>query len=205
METQKKEIVIPHVQGNVLTLSIPLDVTKVSVVNGKPEKVKVPYVPVNPVTVFLTCGNYTVKKAAVMDESVTNLAHVEFGEELKCGVYSITVRTKGAHNEPMRFKQRSVVEVFDTTREAGIAPGVEFDSDSWILEAAVYFGGISISPEETDPQFANSPAAGITAEDIARWNAGGSGGSGYNVTFDNGNVIFSGSNQPTFNNGNIIF
>ena len=32
---------------------------------------------------------------------------------------------------------------------------------------------------------------------------GGSGG--YNVTFDNGNVIFSGSNQPTFDNGNIIF
>lgn len=33
----------------------------------------------------------------------------------------------------------------------------------------------------------------------------GGGGSGYNVTFDNGNVIFSGSNQPTFDNGNIIF
>lgn len=33
----------------------------------------------------------------------------------------------------------------------------------------------------------------------------GGGGSGYNVTFDNGNVIFSGSTQPTFDNGNIIF
>ena len=34
---------------------------------------------------------------------------------------------------------------------------------------------------------------------------GSGSGSGYNVTFDNGNVIFSGSTQPTFDNGNIIF
>lgn len=34
-------------------------------------------------------------------------------------------------------------------------------------------------------------------------NSGGSGG--YNVSFDNGNVIFNGSNQPTYDNGNIIF
>lgn len=34
---------------------------------------------------------------------------------------------------------------------------------------------------------------------------GGSGGGGYSVAFDDGNVIFSGSNQPTYNNGNIIF
>jgi len=33
----------------------------------------------------------------------------------------------------------------------------------------------------------------------------GGGGTGYSVTYDNGNVIFSGSTQPTYNNGNIIF
>jgi hypothetical protein len=32
----------------------------------------------------------------------------------------------------------------------------------------------------------------------------GGGGGCYNVSFNNGNVIFSGSNQPTFDNGNII-
>ncbi len=33
---------------------------------------------------------------------------------------------------------------------------------------------------------------------------GGSSSQGYDVSFANGNVIFSGSNQPTFSNGNII-
>lgn len=37
------------------------------------------------------------------------------------------------------------------------------------------------------------------------WVTSGGSSGGYNVSFDNGNVIFSGSNQPTFNNGNITF
>ena len=39
----------------------------------------------------------------------------------------------------------------------------------------------------------------------SEWVTSGGSSGGYNVSFDNGNVIFSGSNQPTFNNGNITF
>lgn len=203
METQKKEIVIPHVQGNVLTLAIPLQREIVSLVNGQVDISYEDFVPTGPVTVVLTCGNYAAKYKATMDDELTNVAHIEDNGTLPVGVYSITIRCRDENTKPMRYKKRAVVNVVDTTAEAGIVPGAEFETGTQWLDAAVFlaFGGGGGTGEETDPIFSASPAAGITAEDIDRWNAGGSGGSGYQVTYADGVLTFVGSHLPTYNNG----
>ena len=140
-----KGVRIMHVQGNVLRLAIPLEVIKVSVVNGVAEKTKEDFVPTNPVTVVLTCGNFSTKQPATMEE---NVARVEFLESMKLGVYSVTVYTKDDDGNSMRFKQRTAIEVVDATADAGIAPGVEFDSEAHWLDGAIYLGPIggSIDP-----------------------------------------------------------
>lgn len=198
--------IIPHVQGNVLSLAIKLQTETVTVDNGHVTKTYTDFVPNPnfPVTVLLASGMTCKKLTATMDG---NVAHITDNGTLHIGKYSIEILCRDENGNRMRFKKDAVVRVYDLTREADIPEGIEFSSETHWLTGAVFIayggsgGGIG---EETDPIFSASPAAGITTEDIARWNAGGS-GSGYNVTFDNGNVIFSGSSQPTFDNGNIIF
>ena len=173
METQKKEIVIPHVQGNVLMLAIPLQREIVSLVNGRVDISYEDFVPTGPVTVVLTCGNYAAKYKATMDDELTNVAHIEDNGTLPVGVYSITIRCRDENTKPMRYKKRAVVNVVDTTAEAGITPGIEFEAGTQWLDAAVFlaFGGGGGIGEETDPIFSASPAAGITQAIIAYWNA----------------------------------
>lgn len=259
-----KGVRIMHVQGNVLRLAIPLEVIKVSVVNGVAEKTKEDFVPTNPVTVVLTCGNFSTKQPATMEE---NVARVEFLESMKLGVYSVTVVTKDDDGYSMRFKQRTVIEVVDATADAGIAPGVEFNSEAHWLDGAIYLGPIGGSidpsglaqldtttnrvkytqnasnvldfiedigtPGEEGPGvlfarsnghiymvnemeqyidlgyagsmvFYDKNTDGWYRYENSEWVTSG-GSSGYNVSFSDGNVIFSGSTQPTFDNGNIIF
>jgi hypothetical protein len=63
----------------------------------------------------------------------------------------------------------------------------------------------------TDLGLANGQAFLNTDDDLwyrydGEWvQVGGSGESGYNVTYSNGNLIFgSGSSEPTYSNGNLI-
>lgn len=201
--------VIPIVQGNLLRLGIALQVVKITSVEGVVDKQVEDFVPNPnfPVRVLLTRGSMVCEFTATMEG---NVAVIEDKGTVHVGKYALTVLCRDDDGNPMRFKQKDAVNIVDLTADAGIVPGAEFETGTQWLDGAVFLsltaegGGGGIS-EETDPIFSASPAAGITAEDIARWNAGGSGGSGYNVTFDNGNVIFSGSTQPTFDNGNIIF
>ena len=172
METnQQQEIRIRQVLGNMLPLAIPLETCTVSIVNGQVQKTYTDFVPTKPVTVILTCGNFSAKRVAVMDENIPNVAHVEFGADLKLGVYAVTALTKSDDCKPMRFKQRSVVEIVDTTAEAGIVPGVEFETEVHWLSAAVFFvGGGGGIGEETDPTVPQH-VKDITQEDISNWNS----------------------------------
>lgn len=93
-----------------------------------------------------------------------------------------------------------------------VAPGEEHEER--VLEGGDFYGDEDghICYESIDLGV-HTELAFVNAEDnkIYRWTGsawqmvGGSGSDGYDVSFDNGNVIFSGSNQPTYNNGNIIF
>lgn len=190
---------IPHVQGNVLRLAIVLQVEIVTCFEGKVEKTYTDFIPTGSVKVVLAKGYHAYEFAATMQG---NVAMLEDKGTLPVGVYSITVLCRDENGNPMRFKQDGVVSVYDATCEAGIPEGIEFSSETHWLTGAVFiaYGGGGIT-NESDPVFGASPAAGITAEDIARWNAGSSGGSGYNVSYANGVLTFTGAQQPTYNNG----
>ncbi len=175
METQKKEIVITHVQGNVLTLAIPLQREIVSLVNGQVDISYEDFVPTGPVTVVLTCGNYAAKYKATMDDELTNVAHIEDNGTLPVGVYSITIRCRDENTKPMRYKKRAVVNVVDTTAEAGITPGIEFEAGTQWLDGAVFLsltaegggGGINEETDPTVPQHVKN----ITQQDINNWDS----------------------------------
>ena len=191
---------IPHVQGNVLRLAIVLQVEMVTCVEGKVEKTYTDFIPTGSVKVVLAKSYHAYEFAATMQG---NVAMLEDKGTLPVGVYSITVLCRDEAGNPMRFKKDCVVSVYDATCEAGIPEGIEFSSETHWLTGAVFiaYGGIN---NESDPVFGASPAAGITAEDIARWNAGSSGGSGYNVSVVNHKLVFSGSTQPQVVNHKLI-
>jgi len=193
--------VIPIVQGNLLRLGIALQVVKITSVEGVVDKQVEDFVPNPnfPVRVLLTRGSIVCEFTATMEG---NVAVFEDKGTVNVGKYALTVLCRDDDGNPMRFKQKDAVSIVDLTAEAGIVPGAEFETGTHWLDGAVFLsmnaqGGGGIG-EETDPVFSASPAAGITAEDIARWNAGSS---GYQVAYADGVLTFVGSHLPTYNNG----
>jgi len=197
----KNEIIpdVRIVQGNVLRLAIPLTLRTLEKVGDEIQSTDTDFIPTNNVKITLSKMTKEYKFTPTIEGHV---AYIEDEGTLPIGIYSITIITKDGNGKPLRYKDRGCVGVYDTAAEAGITPGIEFEAGTQWLNAAVFLaiGGGGGIGEETDPQFANSPAAGITAEDIARWNAGGSGG-GYQVAYADGVLTFVGSHLPTYNNG----
>ena len=175
--------VIPIVQGNLLRLGIPLQVVKITSVEGVVDKQVEDFVPNPnfPVKVLLSRGSTVYEFTATIEG---NKAIVEDKGTVHVGKYAVTVLCRDAEDNPMRFKQKDAVHFVDTTAEAGIAPGVEFETGTQWLDGAVFLalttqGGGGIG-EESDPIFSASPAAGITTEDINKWD-----GKQDALTFDN--------------------
>lgn len=164
--------IIPHVQGNVLSLAIPLQTETVTVENGRVTKTYTDFMPNPnlPVTVLLASGLFSKKLTATMDG---NVAHITDNGTLRIGKYSIEVLCRDENCNRMRFKKDAVVRVYDLTREADIPEGIEFSSETHWLTGAVFiaYGGSGGGAEETDPVFSASPAAGITQEDIDNWDS----------------------------------
>ena len=166
--------VIPIVQGNLLRLGIALQVIKITTVNGEVDKQVEDFYPNPnyPVKVLLSRGSTVYEFIATIEG---NKAIVEDKGAVNVGKYAVTVLCRDAEDNPMRFKQKDAVHIVDTTVEAGIVPGVEFEVGTQWLDGAVFLslaaqGGGGIG-EETDPIFSASPAAGITQAIIANWNA----------------------------------
>lgn len=201
-----------HVYGNLLRLGINLTLQWRTSSGGYYNQ---DFVPAHDVFVILSNGAFGRRYKASIDDSV---AWIEDEGKLPIGQYGIEVLTRDAEGHPLRYKRRNVLRVYDTTLDAGIQSGVEFEVETHILDAAVFVatgGGIVYDDtelkariaaleeaSESDPSFAASPAAGITQEDIDKWNEGSE---GYDVTYASGNLIFgSNGKQPTFSNGNLI-
>ena len=185
--------VIPIVQGNLLRLGIALQVVKITSVEGVVDKQVEDFVPNPnfPVRVLLTRGSMVCEFTATMEG---NVAVIEDKGSVHVGKYALTVLCRDDDGNPMRFKQKDAVNIVDLTADAGIVPGAEFETGTQWLDGAVFLsltaqGGGGIG-EESDPIFSASPAAGITTEDINKWD-----GKQDALTFDN---------APTDNSTNMV-
>lgn len=185
--------VIPIVQGNLLRLGIALQVVKITSVEGVVDKQVEDFVPNPnfPVRVLLTRGSMVCEFTATMEG---NVATIEDKGTVHVGKYALTVLCRDDDGNPMRFKQKDAVNIVDLTAEAGIVPGAEFETGTQWLDGAVFLSltaqGGGGTGEETDPIFSASPAAGITTEDINKWD-----GKQDALTFDN---------APTDNSTNMV-
>lgn len=166
---------VSQVRGNVLRVAVPLQVEVATLENGRIVKRTEDFTPnpSHPVTVTLFIGTKTYRYTPEISGNVVTFEDLGV---LPVGDYNIEIKCKDAQGKPMRFMARSAVVIVDATADAGIAAGVEFDAETQTLLGAVFYavgsgGGGGCITEETDPVFAMSPAAGVTAGDIDTWNA----------------------------------
>lgn len=143
---------IRHVAGNVLRLAIPLTlrVIELNDEGGTPVATDSDFVPNSsyPVEVLLTRGSKGLKEYRYQAHmSDGNVAVMEDRGEIETGTYSVTVLCRNDAGDPMRFKQKQVVQIVDLTAEAGIEAGIEFEAQTHYLSGAVYMAvsGVGIA------------------------------------------------------------
>lgn len=153
---------IVHVQGNVLRLAIPLTLRTIELVDvevdgeiqQQTKATDSPFTPSSdyPVMVVLSKGAVKVSFKAQMRDG--NIAYTEDKGTIPVGTYDITVTCNDNHGNPYRFKQSTVLQVFDTTAQAGIETPIEYEVTTWYLDAAIYLAlkgedGVGIEDIET--------------------------------------------------------
>ena len=129
---------IPHVQGNVLRLAIPLTLRTIEVVNGEASYTDTDFIPssTRPVKAELTKG----LKTYVIDVEMRNgnVAYIEDKGKLPVGTYDITITCFDDNGNPYRFNRAMVLHVVKSTAEAGIISPIEYETKVWYLDAAIY-------------------------------------------------------------------
>lgn len=120
-----------------MRLAIPLTLRVVTIENGVATETDTEFIPnaAFPVQVVFDKGTKFTFEATMSD----NVAYVSDMGTLPVGVYSVTVLCRNGENEPLRFKQNMVLNVVDTSAEAGIEPGVEYIGVTHTLDAAVFW------------------------------------------------------------------
>ena len=135
--TNKLQPRIKHVFGNVLSIAIPLTLRTLTKNGDEMIVSDVDFIPSSdyPVSVVFTRGKTRYPITAVMDG---NVAVVEDKGKMPLGMYDICVECRDDEGDPYRFKQNTVLEVCDTTAEAGIDEEIEYEAKTWYLNAAVF-------------------------------------------------------------------
>lgn len=127
-------------------MAIPLTIQTVTVDDGETSATVTDFVPnpSYPVEIVLKRGSKERRYDAWMDG---NIAVMEDPGTLERGTYSVIVLCRNDAGEPLRFKQRDVVEVVDLTAEAGIEAGIEYNAETHYLDAAVFMAvsGVGIA------------------------------------------------------------
>ena len=134
---------IKHVYGNVLRMAIPL--TLRTLVKDGDEMIvnDTDFIPSSDhlVRVVLSKGKTNYPITATMDG---NVAIIEDKGKIPEGTYDISVECYDDLGNPYRFKQNAVLYVADTTAEAGIDEEIEYEAQTWYLNAAVFLATAEI-------------------------------------------------------------
>lgn len=160
----KPNVRIKHVFGNVLQLAIPLTLRTLEKVGDAIEATDEDFIPSSdyPVTVEFKKNGAKVDIAAEMRDG--NVAYVEDCGTIPVGTYDITVLCKGDNGKPYRFKQKTVLQVVDTTAEAGITTPIEFETQVWYLDAAIF---MALKGDKGDKGDDGADGVGISSISVA--------------------------------------
>ena len=133
------ETLIKHVYGNVMRLAIPLTMRIRTMTDGQEHETEEDFYPnlEKPMSVTLMReGGHT----KTYTPSLTgNVMTIEDDGSLSIGLYQVTIKCYDLNNNPCRYMVRSKVKVVSATGDAGIVAGIEFDSEDYILDGAVFF------------------------------------------------------------------
>lgn len=128
--------IITSVYGNLLRLRIPLTLRVINNEGETPVATDADFIPNAgyPVMVIFADGAKSHRYNAVMDG---NVAVVEVKGDLPIGSWALAILCRDADGNPMRFAQRDVVRVVNYSADAGLDPGIEFQGEVHVLDAAV--------------------------------------------------------------------
>lgn len=134
---------IRHVFGNVLRIAIPLTLRTLVKDGDTIVPTDTDFIPSSdyPVNVIFSKGNKNIAITAEMDG---NVAIIEERGKMPVGTYDITVECRDELGQPYRFKQSTVLQVVDVTAEAGIEPTIEYEAETWYLNAAIFLATTEI-------------------------------------------------------------
>ena len=134
---------IKHVYGNVLRMAIPLTLRTLVKDGDEMDVTDTDFIPSSdhPVRVVFSKGKTNYPIIATMDG---NVAIVEDKGKIPVGTYDISVECYDDLGNPYRFKQNAVLYVADTTAEAGIDEEIEYEAQTWYLNAAVFLATTEI-------------------------------------------------------------
>ncbi len=198
------DVKIRIVQGNLLRLAIRLTRRTLEKVDDEIEATDEDFIPSSnyPVTVELSKGREKLTFNATMREG--SLACIEDKGTIPEGTYCVAVRCKDDYGNPYRFKQRTVVRVYDVTADAGIVAPIEYEVGTWYLDAAIFLAlsgedghdgrGIDdILTEESDENGGYNTVTFVLSDGSTRWFRVRNGG------FDIDTVFSTTSTKPLAN------
>lgn len=129
---------VRHVRGNPLRLVIPLQALIRQLDDGRETVRTADFFPdpTRPVYVRLSaCGRVRYAYQAAMDGS---MATVNCSPDMRLGTYELEITCHDQDGEPRRFMAPDVLQIVDSTLEAMLPPGTEFNVEECQLDAAVY-------------------------------------------------------------------
>ena len=137
---------IKHVFGNVLRIAIPLTLRTLELVeteiDGQMQQEVVAtdtdFIPSSehPVQVIFSKVGVRFPFDAIMHDG--NVAYIEEKGKIPVGTYDITITCYDDNGNPYRFNQNTILQVVNSTIEAGIETPIEYEVQTWYLNAALY-------------------------------------------------------------------
>lgn len=118
-----KKQIIRHVCGNYIRIVIPVVRRCVSVSDRGVEKTDVPYTLLADLKVVFSAGTRRIVKTATING---NVAIVEDEGTMPVGAYNICLMFRD-HYRPMRYMQRTILEIVESTDAGGKYDTDEFD------------------------------------------------------------------------------